>query len=69
MSLFSFIYRHGLWISIPLFIIAAASLVYLIRDVIKVMKQAHLISVPLVETQAVDFTEAGRVVLCMEGPR
>ena len=68
MSLFSFIYRNGLWISIPLFIIAAASLVYLIRDVIKVMKQAHLISVPLVETQVVDFTEAGRVVLCMEGP-
>ena len=69
MSLFSFIYRNGLWISIPLFIIAAASLVYLIRDVIKVMKQAHLISVPLVETQVLDFTEAGRVVLCMEGPR
>ena len=69
MSLFSFIYRNGLWISIPLFIIAAALLVYLIRDVIRVMKQAHLISVPLVETQAVDFTEAGRVVLCMEGPR
>jgi hypothetical protein len=53
----------------PVFIMSVASLVYLIRDVIKVMKQAHLISVPLVEEQAVEFAEAGRVVLCMEGPR
>jgi hypothetical protein len=68
-SFFSYIYRNGLWISMPAFIMSAASLVYLIRDVIKVMKQAHLISVPLVEQQAVEFAEAGRVVLCMEGPR
>lgn len=69
MSLFSYIYRHDMWISIPLFILSVASLAYLIRDVIKVMKQAHLVSVPLVETQAMEFAEAGRVVLCMEGPR
>ncbi len=69
MSFFSCIYRNGLWISVPLFIMSVALLVYLIRDVIKVMKQVRLTGVPLVEEQEVEFAEAGQVVLCMEGPR
>ncbi len=48
---------------------SVALLVYLIRDVIKVMKQVRLTGVPLVEEQEVEFAEAGQVVLCMEGPR
>jgi hypothetical protein len=68
MFLLSLIYRNGIWISVPVFILSAAALVYLIKDVIKVMREAHLISVPLVEEQEVEFTEPGRVVLCVEGP-
>jgi hypothetical protein len=67
-SFFSYVYRNALWISIPVFIVSVVSLVYLILDVIKVMKQAHLTSVPLMKEQEVEFAKAGRVVLCMEGP-
>jgi hypothetical protein len=67
-SFFSYVYRNGLWISIPVFIMSVVALVYFILDVIKVMKQARLTSVPLVEEQEVEFAEASRVVLCVEGP-
>jgi len=67
-SFFSYIYQNGIWISIPVFIASVAALVYLILDVIRVMKQARLTSVPLVEKQGLELAEAGRVVLCMEGP-
>jgi hypothetical protein len=68
MSSLSYIYRNGLWISIPLFIISAALLAYSILNVIRVVRQAHLLSVPLVEQQKIEFTEAGRVLLCTQGP-
>jgi hypothetical protein len=68
MSPLSYIYRNGLRISVPLFIIAVALLVYFILNVIRVVRQAHLLSVPLLEQQEIEFTEAGRVVLCTQGP-
>jgi hypothetical protein len=33
-----------------------------------VVRQAHLLSVPVIEQQEIEFTEAGRVVLCTQGP-
>ena len=68
MFFLSYIYRNGLWISVPLFIISAALLAYFILNVIRVVRQAHLLSVPLLEQQEIEFTEAGRVVLCTQGP-
>lgn len=68
MSFLSCLYRNGLWISVPLFVISAALLVHFIRDVIRVVKQAHLVSVPLLELQEIEFGEGGRVVLCIQGP-
>ena len=68
MSFLTYIYRNGLWISIPLFVISAALLAYFIFNVIRVLKQAHLFSVPIVEEQEIEFSEAGRVVLCTQGP-
>jgi hypothetical protein len=68
MSPLSNIYRNGLWISVPLFIISAALLAYFILNVIRVVRQAHLLSVPLLEQQEIEFTEPGRVVLCTQGP-
>ena len=64
----SYIYRNGLWISVPLFIISAALLGYLILSVIRVVRQAHLFSVPVIEQQEIELTEAGRVILCTQGP-
>jgi len=69
MSFLTYIYRNGLWISIPLFVISAALLAYFSLNVIRVVKQAHLLSVPLLEQQEIEFTEAGRVVLCTQGPQ
>lgn len=69
MSFLTYIYRNGLWISIPLFVISAVLLAYFILNVIRVVKQAHLFSVPLLEEQEIEFAEAGRVVLCTQGPQ
>jgi hypothetical protein len=68
MSFLSYIYRNGLWISVPLFFISVALLVYFILSVIRVVRQAHLLSLPVIEQQEVEFTEAGRVILCTQGP-
>ena len=64
----SYIYRNGLWISVPLFIISVALLGYFILSVIRVVRQAHLFSVPVIEQQEIELTEAGRVILCTQGP-
>ena len=69
MSILTYIYRNGLWISVLLFVISAVLLTYFILNVIRVMKQAYLFSVPLQEQQEIEFTEAGRVVLCTQGPQ
>jgi hypothetical protein len=68
MTFLSYIYRNGLWIAVPLFLISAALLGFFILNVIRAVKQAHLLSVPLLEQQEIEFAEAGRVVLCTQGP-
>ena len=52
----------------PLFIISVALLGYFILSVIRVVRQAHLFSVPVIEQQEIELTEAGRVILCTQGP-
>jgi hypothetical protein len=68
MSFLSYIYRNGLWIAVPLFFISAALLGFFILNVIRAVKQAYLLSVPVIEQQEIEFAEAGRVVLCTQGP-
>jgi hypothetical protein len=68
MNFLSYIYRNGLWIAVPLFVISAALLCFFILSVIRAVKQSHLLSVPLLEQQEIEFTEAGRVVVCTQGP-
>jgi hypothetical protein len=68
MHFLSYIYRNGLWISVPLFIISAALLCFFILSVIRAVRQARLLSVPLLEQQEIQFAEEGRVVLCTQGP-
>jgi hypothetical protein len=64
----SFIYRYGIWISIPAFLVFLLLLVLSIAGVVRTIKQARLVSLSLVAQQDVEFKEAGRVVLAMEGP-
>ncbi len=68
MAFFSFIYKYGLWISVPAFIIAVILLIMCITGVIRTGRRARLFSVPLVERQEVEFAEPCQVVLNMEGP-
>ena len=68
MSFLTYIFRNGLWIAVPIFIGSAVLLVYSILNVIRVRKQAQLLSVPLLEQQEIEFAEAGPVVLCTQSP-
>lgn len=68
MPTLSLIYRNMLWIAPPIFCISVALLVFFIMSVVKTSRKALLFGVPLMEEQEVEFTEAGSVVLCGEGP-
>lgn len=68
MAFLSFIYKYGIWISIPAFIFFVILLIICITGVVRTGRHARLLSVPLVDRQEIEFIEAGRVVLCMEGP-
>jgi hypothetical protein len=68
MAFLSFIYRNGIWISIPVFVLSIFLLVQFITGVVRTAKNARLFSVPLIEQQEIEFTETGKVVLCIEGP-
>jgi hypothetical protein len=68
MAFLSFIYKYGIWISIPAFIFFVVLLITCITGVVRSGKQARLFSVPLVDRQEIEFMESGKVVLCMEGP-
>ncbi|MBZ5515853.1 MAG: hypothetical protein LAN62_13610 [Acidobacteriia bacterium] len=63
------LYRNLLWIGPLLFCISGLTLALCIRGVIRSVREAVLFSVPLVERQTIEFLEAGRVMLCVEGPR
>jgi hypothetical protein len=69
MSVLSVLDRNVLWIAPPLICISALLLGLCIRSEVRLVKEAKISSVPLVEQQNVEFLEAGRVVLCVEGPR
>lgn len=62
------IYQHILWITAPLFFISAASLVLLIRNLVRLQRQSLLLSIPLRQQQDIEFTIEGPVILCLHGP-
>lgn len=68
MAFLSFLYKHGIWISVPVFILSVLLLVRCITGVIKAEKETRLVSLPLLDRQEIDFALEGSVVLCMEGP-
>jgi len=68
MAFLKFVWRNGLWIAVVAFAVAAAGLAFCILGASGLEKRNELLSVPLLERQDVEFAEAGRVVLCVEGP-
>ncbi len=68
MHFFSYLYRNALWSAPLLFIAGAVLLACIISSLVGVVKRARLLTLPLVPEQEIKFAEAGRVVLCTEGP-
>ncbi len=67
-SFWQSLYRSWIWLGVPVMVIALAALGMLIAGVVGLVKRSTLSRVPLAERQEVQFAEAGRVVLIMEGP-
>ncbi len=57
------------WLMALLCVASLAALALLIRAVLRMLRASRLLDVPLLERQDIEFPSAGRVVLCMEGPR
>lgn len=68
MRLLLILYRHGLWLSWPLFVAGLALLVGSTLLVIGLGERNRLCVLPLTATQTVEFRQPGRVVLWTEGP-
>ena len=62
------LYRNWIWLGVPVMLAAATGLWLSIAGVMAVVKQAHLFKVPLGPIQEVGFSQAGRVILSIEGP-
>jgi hypothetical protein len=69
MSALDFLERNLLWIAPPLMVAGVLLLALCIRNEVRVVKGSKLLSAPLVEQQKVEFPEAGRASLCIEGPQ
>lgn len=67
--MFSVLLRYGIWIAVPLMTFGLFLIVFCILKVIRVVKDAHVLSLPLVESQEIEFTAAGRLILFLEGPQ
>lgn len=62
------LYKHWIWLGVPVILAAATALWLLIAGVVAVIKKARLFRAPLAAIHEVEFSEAGRVVLSIEGP-
>jgi F0F1-type ATP synthase membrane subunit c/vacuolar-type H+-ATPase subunit K len=60
--------RQMVWLFLVLSGLSVVSLGYCIRNVIRLARRSRIISVALQEEQQVEFSEAGRLVMCLEGP-
>lgn len=57
------------WLFALLLGLALAALALLVRAVLRTLRSARLLDVPLRQQQEIEFAAAGAVVLCIEGPR
>jgi len=68
MAFLNFLYDNGLWLSVLGFAGGLILLAFFIRRIIRLRSEKLILSVPLRVEQTLEFTEAGRVVLAVEGP-
>ena len=68
MAILTFFYKNGLWLSWPVFGLGVFLLWFFIMTVIRLGDKNRLCSLPLEAEQSVEFSEAGQVILWLEGP-
>jgi hypothetical protein len=64
----AFFGRQMVWLFLAVSCLSAVFLGFFIRGIIRLVRQSLIVSVPLLAEQEVEFPDAGRVVLCIEGP-
>lgn len=62
------IYRNAVWLAPPALCLAVVLLGWSIFNIVMLVRKSVIARLPLAEVQEVDFTQAGDVILCMEGP-
>jgi hypothetical protein len=60
--------RRMVWLFLVFSCLSALLLAFFIRSVIRLVRQSHISSAALLAEQTVEFAEAGKVMLCIEGP-
>ncbi len=68
-SLFAAVYRHWVWLGVPVTLAALVGLIFTIRGVIVVARESEIVRLPLAASLEVYLPEAGPVVLGTELPR
>ncbi len=68
MIMLSFFYRNAIWISVLLCGLGVALLWFSILSVVRLEQKNRISSLPLVAEQEVEFAEARRIILGVEGP-
>lgn len=69
MPFLMFLYRHGLWLSWPLLALGVFLLWTFISTAARLGERNRIGVLPLAAEQHLDFPEAGKVVLWLEGPQ
>ncbi len=69
MAFLEFIWSYAVWVLMPAFCLGVALLVWCIVSVVRVVRAAVLVRLPLLKEQTLIFSRPGPVVLCAEGPR
>ena len=68
MAVITFIYKNGLWLSPLFFGLGVYLLWFFIVTAVRLGDKNHICTVPLTAAQNVEFAEAGKVILWLEGP-
>lgn len=69
MTLLNFLYRNGIIVAAPLFVFSAALLAICIVGLVRLGDRSQLFTLPFIEQQMVQLSDAGWVDLSLEGPR
>ena len=68
MAVLEFIWQYAVFVSVPMFCFGLALLIWCIIDLVRVVRAAVIIRLPLADEHTLTINQAGPLVLCIEGP-